>query len=155
MAVEYGKYQDGIEIEGAVIAESNDAWLILDGEVEAAEGETVNVRKIENQPHRLRVHTMDKHDGEDVIEYTDMTFDNLSLAALAFGLWERCGPFNQPEGNAIPIEIATDGQAAIAAYLRLGNGYPNPRSYVAEQMGITKQTVSNYCNRIKWKPGGE
>ncbi|MFB6123562.1 MAG: hypothetical protein ABEJ78_08895, partial [Haloferacaceae archaeon] len=74
------------------------------------------------------------------------------MARLAFGLRGMCVPFVQPEGNAIPIEVATAGQAAIGAYLRLGNGYPKSRSYVAERTDITEQTVSNYSNRVRWTP---
>ncbi|MFC6990189.1 hypothetical protein ACFQJD_18510 [Haloplanus sp. GCM10025708] len=81
-----------------------------------------------------------------------MTFDTFQMARLAFGLWKKCGPFVQPEGNAIPIEVATAGQEAIAAFLRLGNGSPKSRSYVAEKMDVTEQTISNYCNRVRWTP---
>ena len=89
-------------------------------------------------------------DGE--LHYTDMTFDSLNMARLAYGLWVDCGPFTQPEGNAVPVEIATSGQESVAAYLRIGNGYPNSRQYVAERMSVAKSTVSNYCNRVRWEP---
>lgn len=146
MAVEYGSYADDAVLEdGTLVADHRDAWLISDTELEADEAQ---LSEIDHKPGRIRIHQL----ADDEIGYTEMTFESFHLARLAFGLWERCGPFTQPEGNAVPIKIATDGQAAIAAYLRLGNGYPNSREYVAEKMRVTEQTVSNYCNKVKWTP---
>jgi hypothetical protein len=147
MPVEYGRYDDDPELEsGAVVAKTEDAWLILD---EEHADEPLSLRDIDNEPARVRIHTVSEADG---LEYTEMTFETFQMARLAFGLWERCGPFTQPEGGAIPVEVATSGQEAIGAYLRLGNGYPKSREYVAEKMDITPATVSNYCNRVRWKP---
>jgi len=148
MPVNYGEYEDDPEINGTLVAEDGDAWLISDTDLDVDE---VHINEIDNEPGRLRLHAEER--GQ--IEYTDMEFDTFRMARLAYGLWERCGPFVQPEGFAIPIEVATDGQAAIGAYLRLGNGFPNTRSYVAEQMDVTEQTVSNYCNRVRWTPDSE
>jgi len=145
MPVEYGEYKDDPKLESRnLVAETEDAWLISDTEIE---GDEVAIMEIDNEPGRLRIHQPGE---DDEIRYTDMVFEDFLLARLAFGLWDRCGPFNQPEGTAVPVEIATDGQDAVAAYLRLGNGYPNSREYVADKMGVTKQTVSNYCNRVRW-----
>jgi hypothetical protein len=148
MAVEYGQYEDGPElVDGGLVAESGDAWLISDAD---GAGEQIRLSEVDSEPGRVRIHTHDP--AEDRIEYTDMVFEQLQMARLAFGLWEQCGPFTQPEGSAVPLEIATDGQEAIAAYLRVGNGYPKDRGYVADKMDVTEQTVSNYCNRVRWTP---
>jgi len=148
MPVEYGEYESDPVLEtGGLVAESRDAWLILDTDEVAEE---VNLDDVDTKPGRVRIHTLEE--SGDVIQYTDMEFDEFQMARLAFGIWEKCGPFNQPEGDAIPIEVATAGQEAIGAYLRVGNGYPNSREYVAEKMDVTEQTVSNYCNRARWSP---
>lgn len=148
MPVEYGKYEEEPELEdGGLVAESGDAWLILDGDFP---DEKLHIEDVDAQPGRVRIHTLEEVD--DVIQYTEMAFDQFQMARLAFGLWERCGPFTQPEGSAVPIEVATSGQEAIGAYLRVGNGYPKSRTYVAEKMDVTEQTVSNYCNRVRWSP---
>jgi len=110
----------------------------------------VQISSIDSDPARVRMYDTEIIDGE--IHYTDMTFDSLNMARLAYGLWVDCGPFSQPEGNAVPIEIATSGQESVAAYLRVGNGYQNSRQYVAERMGVAKSTVSNYSNRVRWEP---
>jgi hypothetical protein len=110
----------------------------------------VQIRSIDSEPARVRLYDTEIIDGE--LHYTDMTFDSLIMARLAYGLWVDCGPFTQPEGNAVPVEVATSGQESVAAYLRLGNGFPNNRQYVAERMGVRENTVSNYCNRVRWTP---
>lgn len=92
-------------------------------------------------------------DDPDEPDYYEQSYESLKDAQLAFGLWLRCGPFIAPEsGRSIPVEVATDGQAAIASYLLVGRGTTSPRRYVAEKMGVTEQTVSNYANRVRWSP---
>jgi len=150
MGIEHGSYEGDPSLDsGGVVARTADeqVWLISD--IEQAEDE-IPLDQLDAEAGRLRIHGYEPVDEE--IQYTDMVFDQFSMARLAYGLWERCGPFSQPEGQAIPIEVATDGQDSIAAYLRVGNGYPNSRGYVAEKMGVTEQTVSNYCNRVRWTP---
>jgi hypothetical protein len=146
MSVEYGTYngQPGLE-SGGVVAEHEETWLITDTEHDK---DPVELSEMDSQPGRVRIHDL----AEDDISYTDMAFESFHLARLAYGLWLRCGPFNQPEGHAVPVEVATDGQAAIAAYLRLNNGYPRSRESVANMMSVSKQTVSNYCRRVRWTP---
>ena len=145
MSVTYGEYENDPDIDGTLVAQQAAAWLISDTGLEADE---VHLDEIDNDPGRLRIHTPDG----DTMQYTDMEFDTFRMARLAYGLWDRCGPFDQPEGRAVPIEIAADGQAAVAAYLRVGNGYPNSRRYVAQQMDVAEQTVSNYCSKVRWDP---
>ena len=148
MTVEYGRYESEPELKsGTLVAEDTDAWLISDTNHDTDE---IQLSDIDRKPGRVRIHQYDETDDE--LSYTDMVFDSFHLARLTYGLWLRCGPFNQPEGNAVPVEIATDGQAAVGAFLRIGNGYPNSREYVADKMEVSKQTVSNYANRISWSP---
>jgi len=146
MPVEYGEYDEEPTVDGTLVADSDDgAWLLVDDELDEEE---VPISELDSRPGRLRLHSQ----VEEKIEYTDMVFDSFQMARLAFGLWEKCGPFDQPEGSAVPVEVATAGQAAVGGFLRLGNGYPKSRSGVAEMMGVTEQTVSNYCNRVRWTP---
>lgn len=168
MPVEHGAY-DGAEVEvkndrlldatelarlvadigaddGTVLHTTKRASLITDLE----HSQTVQISSIDAEPARVRMYDTEIIDGE--LHYTDMTFDSLNMARLAYGLWVDCGPFTQPESNAVPVEVATSGQESVAAYLRIGNGYPNSRQYVAERMSVAKSTVSNYCNRVRWEP---
>jgi len=148
MSVEYGTYDDSPTLEaGSIVAREADAWLISDAE---GDTDTVRLSDIDQQPGRVRIHQQAETEAD--IAYTDMRFENFYNARLAFGLWTRYGPFTQPEGHAVPMEIATDGQAAVAAYLRVNNGYPRSRSAVADMMNVAKQTVSNYCRTVRWTP---
>lgn len=153
MAIEQG---DADTVEGLIdegltrIDGSDDALLLLDGDYR---GETVELSEIDNQPGRLRLITEPPEPEAPAYQYNDMRFDSFRMARLAYGLWKRCGPIHQPEGRGVPVEVATDGQAAVCAYIRLGDGYPLARGAVAQKMDISKQTVSNYCSDISWKPG--
>lgn len=147
MSVEHGTYDGRTKIveNGTVLDESGRASLITDVDCP----ETVQISTIDSEPARMRMHG-EVIDGE--LHYSDMVFDSLNEARLSYGVWVKCGPFTEPEGNAIPIDVATEGQEAIAAYLRVGGGYPKSRAYVAEKMGVHENTVSNYCNRVRWEP---
>jgi len=109
----------------------------------------VSWSEIDHKPGGVRFVTDDPHEGRLT---NDMEFEKTRNARLAFGLWLRCGPFNQPEGKAVPREIATDGQDAITAYIYLNNGRPMTRAGAAEICGVTKQTVSDRLSRVRWKP---
>lgn len=99
-----------------------------------------------------RVRLFNVHDGDDQ-QFIDQIYDQVDNAKLAFGLWAICGPFDEPQqDNAIPLKVATHGQAAIAACRRVNSGYPKSRHSVAELMGIEPQPVSNYCGKITWRP---
>lgn len=81
-------------------------------------------------------------------------YDSWHDARLMFGLWLRTGAYSAPESpsRTIPVEVAREGQAAIAAYLLVGTGVRNSRGYVASTLGVSEQTVSNYASRIRWSP---
>lgn len=140
--------EDTLDENHTIIDTYDGAALLLD---EDLRGETVDLAEIDALPGRVRTFGEEPGGG---IWYQDMDFEEFKMARLAFGLWEQCGPFNGPEEGvgAVPTEIAVEGQAAIGAYLRVGNGRPRTRDYVAHTMDVSKQTVSNYCNRVRWKP---
>ena len=81
-------------------------------------------------------------------------YESWEDARLAFGLWMRTGGYTTGEAplQHIPIEVASEGQGAIAAYLLVGAGIKRSRSYVARHLDVTEQTVSNYANRVRWHP---
>lgn len=152
MPVEHGAgddLRDTLDAEQTIVANDGPTFLIVDAD---HTGEEIDVGAIDDKPGRLRIFDSapDETDTDGVM-FTDATFDSFSDARLAFGLWQRCGPWNDPDrGDAVPIEVATDGKAAIAAYLRAGKGRVMSRAYVAKQLGVSKQTVSNYWNRVRW-----
>jgi hypothetical protein len=133
---------------GLIVERSGDAWLISELDVDDIDEEPISTSALNNSSGRFRLHIDDP--DIDGLQFTDQIYDDFRMARLAYGLWSRCGPFNHPEGHAVPVEVATDSQAAIAAYLQVGNGYPNSRDYVADKMDVTKQTVSNYCQKIRY-----
>jgi len=56
--------------------------------------------------------------------------------------WDPQGP-----GNCVPIDVATDGQKAIAAYLFAWSDY-SPEG-IAEKMGKSTQTIRQYLSDYK------
>jgi len=51
------------------------------------------------------------------------------------------------------VEVAVAGKEAVAAFLRAELEYS--RSGIADKMDVSKQTVSNYWNRMRWMPDNE
>jgi hypothetical protein len=131
----------------SVLDKKGRAMLISD--MEGLGTPNAMMSSVDSEPARVRMHG-EVIDGNK--HYTDMTFDSLNQARLAWGLWDEYGPFSEPEGDAIPVDVAIGGQEAIAAYLRTNGGYPQSRGYVADKMGVQENTVSNYCNRVRWEP---
>jgi hypothetical protein len=142
--------QDTLTEGETVIKRTDDLLLILEDD---RAGETLELADVDNDPARVRVFTRPVSDTDER-PYIDMPFNTLKMARLALGLQIRCGPLTEPKDGlqVVPVEVATYGQDAIGAYLRLGNGKPRPRDWVADRLDVTKQTVSNYCNRIRWEP---
>lgn len=82
-------------------------------------------------------------------------YDRFSDAALLFGLWLETDGFDEagaPTTGArqIPIDVVRAGKDAVAAYIRVGTGTVNNREYAARALDVTEQTISNYCNRVRW-----
>lgn len=88
--------------------------------------------------------------------------EQLEQARLAFGLllgmkktvsqdtFQQIGDFT---GYEIPAPIAVAGKDHIATYLKFVEDSvdeSNTRSTISRLMGISKQTVSNYFNRVRW-----
>ena len=90
----------------------------------------------------LRFKTTDKRKGSKYISRS-------RVQALAVGiLIEDYNIDSQQHSNdCISIEIATDGNPAIVAYLLGALGYS--RGEVCDTLGISNQTISKYISRIR------
>lgn len=82
----------------------------------------------------------------------EVTFEKFVDARVAFGLWQRCGPYDRETDGAVPREIATDVQDTVTAHIYLDGGEPLARSNVADICGISEQTVSDRLTRVRWTP---
>jgi predicted transcriptional regulator len=147
MSLVHGAYNGRKEIveDGTVLDKNERAWLITDVDC----SETVQITSIDLEPARFRMHG-EVIDGNK--QYIDMTFDLLSQARLAYGLWNTYGPFSEPEGDAVPVEVAIGGQEAVAGYLLINGGYPRSCTRVAEKMDVDEDTVLNWCSHVCWEP---
>lgn len=73
-------------------------------------------------------------------------------ARLFFGMWLRTGGFTTGESPTknVPLAVASEGKDVLAAYLLVGTGARYSRGFVAEKLDVSKQTVSNYANRVRY-----
>jgi DNA-binding NarL/FixJ family response regulator len=90
----------------------------------------------------LRFKTTDKRKGSKYISRS-------RVQALAVGILIEDYNIDpqQHSNDCIPIEIATDGNPAIVAYLLGALGYS--RGEVCDTLGISNQTISKYISRIR------
>lgn len=147
--------QQTLNSDETVVAESSDGTRLViyrdvsEVDVGDREGEiTLDLRELAHEDAAIRfVH----EEPEESTSTRDVEYRFVN-ARLAFGLWIRCGPFNQPEGSAVPREVATDGQEAITAFIHLNNGIPLKREATARICGVTEQTVSDRLTRVRWRP---
>lgn len=118
------------------------------------EGETV-VSELEDGTRLIKT-----DDGRGVVRPApeaaawERVYDRWADARLFYGLLiEIGGPWSlTPESprQCVPVEVAAAGKDALAAYLRVGTGSTQTVAGVASTLEVTEQTVSNYCNRIRW-----
>jgi hypothetical protein len=71
----------------------------------------------------------------------EVSFDEFSDARVAYGLWNKVGPYERSAAPAVPPAVATDGQTAVTAYIYLNGGEPRSCFEVAEICEVSKQTV--------------
>jgi hypothetical protein len=100
---------------------------------------------------------LEMSDGEWLVQLPESYgyahgFSNEKDARLFFGLWVRSGGFTTGESptSNVPLAVAVEGKDALAAYLLVGAGVRNSRGFVAEKLDVSRQTVSNYANRVRW-----
>ena len=143
---EYGDSEPSLE-SGGLIDQTGDLWLITDADPDTLT-DPVELSTLDKQPGRVRYH----HDEPyaDGIGWKDHGFDSFRDARLLYGLRQTVGEYFDPEGSAIPRAVAIEGKEAIAAYLRVR--YEYSRSGIADEMDVSKQTISNHWNRMRWKP---
>jgi len=132
--------------------------IALDGELSTEpDSYAVTVAQTDDNARLLRIES-----GEDEGRWTfypdeerygwAMEFSTETDARLMFGLWLRTGGFSTPQSPSqfIPVPVVREGNDACAAYLLVATGVKNSRRFVAEKLDISKQTVSNYANRVRW-----
>lgn len=147
--ITHGEYDDEPELDrGWLIASEDDLWLISDADVDTLT-DSVELSTLDKQPGRVRLHYDDRN--ADGIQWTDREYDSFRDARLMYGLQLTVGDYREPESDAIPRPVALGGMEAIAAYLRAHNKYS--RSKIASDMDVSKQTISNYWNRMRWTAG--
>lgn len=82
-------------------------------------------------------------------------FEQWKNATLFFGLWLETNGWRDKHptsgARSIPVEVVSAGMDCVAAYMLVGTGIINSRQYVADELGVTEQTVSNYCNRVRFQ----
>ena len=80
-------------------------------------------------------------------------FNQFMNARLAFGLWQQHGPFDLDVAPAVPVDIATANTAAVAAWVHLApeKGEVRSRAATAGILGVSRQSVSNYLNDVRWE----
>ena len=144
--------QQNINPNETVVGEASDGTqLILNRDI-------VEVNESDGTDLKISLPEVDHDEGLVRFRYddgtmNDMEFEKFLNARLAFGLWLRCGPFDQPESSrAVPREVAIDGQDAVTAYIHLNNGYPLARAATASICDVTEQTVSDRLSRVRWSP---
>lgn len=98
-----------------------------------------------------------EEDSEFVAEIDDgptLRFDFLKQATLLLGLWKRCGPFEFADSSeVIPLAVAKEGKPAMAAYLAMvieDDPATQKRGEVADTLDVTRQTISNYWDEVRW-----
>lgn len=129
-----------------VVAESPAAEIAVGGLVD---GDIPDNKRLADLPGEVRI---DGDSDGDSIDTQTLEFDSFTDARAAFGLWQSCGPFDEwGQTDSVPLPVATAGQAEIGTYLYLGaDGSTRGREEVADLMGVSKATVSNYLSRVRW-----
>ncbi len=82
----------------------------------------------------------------------EVEFEKFDDARLLFGLWKQTGGYPwPPEDGHVPIDVATAGRAALAAFLLVGRGKRRETETVRDEMGLeTTQAVWNYAKEVRW-----
>jgi hypothetical protein len=114
-------------------------------------------RAPEDAPHQFDVSDAQLNSLHGLVRYPagsrleEVGFEKFSDARVAFGLWQRCGPYERSVAPAVPPVVATDDKKAITAHLYLNGGDPRPHSEVAELCEVSEQTVYDRLASIRWQ----
>lgn len=95
-----------------------------------------------SQPNRNRYRTVDKGTGKEYINES-----RIHAHAVGILIDEYSIDPQKHSDDCIPIDIVTDGNPAIVAYLLGALGYSRRR--VCDTLDISNQTVSKYIARIR------
>ena len=132
---------------------SKSIWIGSEDELEAEPDAWASIVAKTDDETRL----MEMSDGRWMVQLPDTygyayEFEKEKDARLFFGLWLETGGFEtgtSPSQN-IPLPVAREGKDALAAYLLVATGVRNSRGYVAKKLDVSRQTVSNYANRVRY-----
>lgn len=132
---------------------SKDLWIGSADELEGEPDRWASV--VAKAPDDTRL--LEMSDGEWLVQLPESYgyahgFAKEKDARLFFGMWVATGGFTTGESPTknVPLAVASEGKDVLAAYLLVGTGVRNSRAWVAQKLGVSEQTVSNYANRVRY-----
>lgn len=83
-------------------------------------------------------------------------YDSILKCRLAFGLWQRVGPYDDPGGGGsdsklVPLRIAAATKADLVAYLLVTKSGRYTKRTIADLLDVTTSTVRNHATRVRTK----
>ncbi|MFC6770049.1 hypothetical protein ACFQDD_00670 [Halorubrum pallidum] len=83
-------------------------------------------------------------------------YDSILKARLAFGLWQRVGPYDDPSGDdsdskLVPLRVAAATKADLVAYLLVTKSGRYTKRTIANLLDVTTATVRNHATRVRTK----
>lgn len=83
-------------------------------------------------------------------------YDSILTARLAFGLWQRVGPYGDPGGEGgdtdlVPIRVAVASKADLVAYLLTTKSGRYSKRKIADLLDVATTTVRNHATRVRTK----
>lgn len=128
-----------------VVDEQDDAEL----RVTVVEGEELSAHELDRREAEVEITSVPvDEDGGDELSWT-WEFEQFRDARAAYGLWQDCGPFLWfDHDRAVPVEVAREDKPAIGTYLYLIH---RSRERVADELGVSTSTVSNYLSQTRWE----
>lgn len=91
-------------------------------------------------------------------DWSRVKYDSILKARLAFGLWQRVGPYGDPAGEGIdtdlvPLRVAAAAKADLVAYLLTTKSGRYSKRKIADLLDVASTTVRNHATRVrmKWK----
>lgn len=116
--------------------------------VEMVEGQKLSLEELDRRPGAVAIESVSLPEFDESVSFS-WDFDEFRDARMAYGLWQSCGPFPfYSTDRAVPIEVAAAGKPAIGGYLYL---HFRSRRKVADELGISTATVSNYLSQLRWE----
>jgi hypothetical protein len=119
--------------------------------VTVVEGEDVPLSELDRRDGEVDISSVPVDDDRTNEVGWTWEFDQFRDARAAYGLWNECGPFLWFNNDrAVPIEVAREGKPAIGTYLYIVH---RSHSRVADELDVSRETVSNYLSQMRWDFG--